>query len=552
MRPTRLIPILALAFAACAGEDDSPDDTDDTDVLPPEAWGPARDEPWLEGATMLTESELDALDDEVDVFQAPPPDPEALEAAEEAAMDEAEEVVDAWIRGRGLLGSPLERLVTEPPDLGSEDRELPDGNYEIVLPDSGGRRVVTLGRPSLLRGLRASFERLGDPENHIGAYRLMYEAFPEAIQEFDLPTPDEVDALEPADQLEVLGNFAELADRLAGLLDPGGDPPDSRPETCAGEVEAFENWDRQAGNADVEAPSAEGIYANFNWPQKWYATCVKDQANRGTCGSFGITAAMETAIALKFDRWVNLSEQDLYYHVRGAWNPSSYGDGIVTHAAWQDMLDADYLLPFESQWPYNRSDARQDLEKAGVYVDSCDGYQWYDPPSGPIPNYCSDTVHQGGAYCVNMLGFQVCGFVSAVPLANTSGYRAGNEFEIWDAANPDGSLAVTQLVLDLKLPTVLWAPVNTTSFDVPDANGFAPYNGSDEENRGSHIYQITGYVSNAQLATQLPDAPPGSGGGYVIAKNSWGDGWSDAGYIYLPYDWVKDYAISVTVLEYVQ
>jgi len=549
---------LLFVLAACPKPEDTqtPVDTDtDIPAAGPQDWGAASDTPYLPGAVMVSEDDWNAALPDLLVVG---PDDDAKNARDAALQTDKDEaaVVD-WLVNRGGADSVLARMIAEGPTLDETTTELFDGNLSILLNPIGrervGHEVVTLGRPSLASGYRSVINKLDDPANNRGAYRRMYELAPDAFRELQMMTPDEVDTLSDDDTLRVFFDMSQLIDRLRFLLDPGGIPPQSRPETCAGEVEAGANSDRTSGNADTEQHSATGIYENFDWPQKWYATCVKDQAGRGTCGSFGITAAMETGIALQFDRWVNLSEQDLYNNLRGEWNPSSYGDGLVTHAAWQDMLTHDYLQPFEAQWPYNPSRSRIANDDTATYTGSCTDYQFSPNPSF-MPNYCSDTVHQGGAWCVNVGFWQACGYLSPVGSDNTSGYRAADEFEVWDASTTDSkdtSLSVTQLVLDLKMPTVLWAFV-TPSFDSVDADGFVPYFGSAEGNRGSHIYQITGYIDNNDLINTLGNAPEGAGGGYIIAKNSWGDGWGDAGYAYLPYQWVKDYAVSVTVLDGMQ
>jgi C1A family cysteine protease len=66
-----------------------------------------------------------------------------------------------------------------------------------------------------------------------------------------------------------------------------------------------------------------------------------------------------------------------------------------------------------------------------------------------------------------------------------------------------------------------------------------------ECDRGGHAVLVNGLVDNTQLPA---GAPPGSGGGYLIIKNSWSNCYGDAGYAYLPYDWVKAYALAVEVV----
>ncbi len=73
--------------------------------------------------------------------------------------------------------------------------------------------------------------------------------------------------------------------------------------------------------------------------------------------------------------------------------------------------------------------------------------------------------------------------------------------------------------------------------------------GAPEMRGGGHAVHVTGYLSNERLATRLPKAPPGAGGGYFIVKNSWGTCFGDAGYVYLPVDWVKANAFEVVILQ---
>jgi hypothetical protein len=552
------LPLLLALLVACpsnpgdkASETDEPDDTDVVDTERPEdAWGPAQAEPLLEGATLVTEDELAQLGGTT--FSVTPEQKEAGRLAEDAKLAVEEADVRSWLSDRGLEQDVLTRMLDEEPDATTDLTEQFDGTYQLIVRDPESQqeitRVITMGRRELVSGLKRVTERVDDPNNHVDIYKDLYVDVPEILLD-QIPTPTEVDTFAEDDRLEINQYLVDILDRITfALPDPGGTPPQARPSTCENETGAGANTDRAGGAEDLSSFSSQGIYDNYVWPLKWYATCVKDQANRGTCGSFGISAAMETAVALRDNEWVNLSEQDLYFRLRGAWNPSSYGDGLNTHASWQDMLSREYTQPFEDRWPYNPSWSRMANDTTATYSNSCNGYQFPNPAGPLIPNYCSDTVHQGGSYCLNLGLWQVCGWFSPVPDDNTVGYKPSSEAELWDPSKKDFSLALTQLALAIKRPVVLWAFV-TPSFDAATTDGFVSYVGSGESNRGSHIYQVTGFITNEALSGVLPNAPMGSGGGYLIAKNSWGDVWADAGYVYLPFDWVKDYTISMTILH---
>jgi C1A family cysteine protease len=56
---------------------------------------------------------------------------------------------------------------------------------------------------------------------------------------------------------------------------------------------------------------------------------------------------------------------------------------------------------------------------------------------------------------------------------------------------------------------------------------------------------ICGYVDNNHLPT---NAPAGDGGGYFVVKNSWGTYHGDCGFVYLPYNYMRDYGTSMIAL----
>jgi hypothetical protein len=62
---------------------------------------------------------------------------------------------------------------------------------------------------------------------------------------------------------------------------------------------------------------------------------------------------------------------------------------------------------------------------------------------------------------------------------------------------------------------------------------------SEPSDRNEHI------AANPNTAS----ATPGSGGGYFIIKNSWGAAYGDAGYLYMPVDYLKANATQVIVVS---
>lgn len=285
--------------------------------------------------------------------------------------------------------------------------------------------------------------------------------------------------------------------------------------------------------------SPTGIYANFDWPLKAYNSCVKDQANRGTCGSFAVAAAMETMIALKLGRQVNLSEQDLYSHVKNFWHPTYYGDGMNAGETMRDMIASKYRVPYESHWRYNPSNSRVDDDNGNSYVNSCNGYD----------ETCTNTAHQAGLYCAKIDGYLYCGFSSPVNESGM-GFRITDDAELWGSGG-DGAIERLKAALTQLRPVMLSLEVVPT-FDAPDYNGYVKYKVEAEASRGGHIVEVSGYVSNDELRAKVPLAPLASGGGYFIAKNSWSVCYADAGFVYLPVDWVKAHAWSAVAIDGVE
>lgn len=235
----------------------------------------------------------------------------------------------------------------------------------------------------------------------------------------------------------------------------------------------------------------------------------------------------------------NLSEQTLYNQMKFIWNRNDNRDGVVTTDAVSKMVEFRFNAPFEFQWNYNPSISRAVNSTTRRYTGSCSGYS----------ETCSETSHQSERVCVVEPGMApVCGYL--VPNVNpyNNGFRISKSLSLWDASDKNSSVERVANAVALKSP-VLWSFNVTTGFDRIDSNGFVLYSPG-EGDRGGHSVYIVGVILNETLASILPDAPAGSGGGYFIIKNSWCSCWGDGGFVYIPFDFVKNYTYNaVMILE---
>jgi C1A family cysteine protease len=302
------------------------------------------------------------------------------------------------------------------------------------------------------------------------------------------------------------------------------------PLTCAQEEGGADGGDR-TGNSDTNPscqPRNTGIFHNYAFPGKANLTCVKNQGNRGTCVAFGISSAIEYLFAKTNSRWVNLSEQALYERAKLAWARDDFADGLVTADVFVSSQGTHWPFPLETAWDYNPSPQRNEDDKDRLYTRSCDGYT----------GTCSNSSHQAAVYCTVKDKYRYCGFLGR-EATETVPHVAGWT-ELWNWLDHDAGLRNIQSALSAGNP-VVWSFSVTPSWDAAGSDGFVRYQGSSEGNRGGHAVHVVGYIDNATLATVAPSAPQGSGGGYLIIKNSWTNCWGDGGYVYAPYDFVRSY-----------
>lgn len=445
----------------------------------------------------------------------------------------------------GLADSRLARFLKNPK---SPVETTFGGQYLINVNARNGKtlKVLTQGKGETYRELVSGRQRYLDKGNQLGVYQGLYESLSQSLRA-GLPTPSDLQnqsyqqvmaALKQAEQkLASSIEAIELQAERQGLSGSGvsaqADPymPPSYPANANAEVEAGEGSDRTGNGC---GPVAGGVYEKLHWAQKYFTTSIKNQGNRGSCVSFALTSALETQVAIRSARWVNLSEQYLYNRIKSVWDPDNYGDGTSTADAAEEFHDSGYLLPFESQWNYNPASSRVDHEDDEYYTKSCTDYD----------ERCSNTTHQGKYVCTLVNNVPYCG--SIPPNPSLDGYRISESHLLWSNGIFSGDIPVNTVraLLTLGHPLVVALEVYQNSFS-PNTQGFLT-NYADDELRGGHAVHLVGYLSNAKIQAKIPGAPNGAGGGYFVIKNSWSDCWSDGGYVYIPVGWANQFFKNIT------
>ena len=527
-----LLGLLVVVFSACGQQPTTPTPGFD----PKNAFGPAGTLPT--GATQVSPEEFLKLQKTGSFHWVNPAQQKLDKANAQTAQLEADNAIKTLLVKRPNLSK---RILNEPSASDPNVKPSNDGNYLLSLTDNNGeaQQVVTMGKASRMRWIAGGIKNFRTSKNQTSLYNTMYAALPARFHT-RFPAPSnianlsvaqlEAFNLEMAKALKTIGAGAVMGASLnaSNLRVKGGTPPPGYVTDPTLEEGAGKGSDH-AGKASCATHKAQGIYANFDWSLKFFATSVKTQGKRGTCVAFGITAALESEIALKLGRWVNLSEQDLYNKMHMVWEPQDYGDGAQADDTLEQMAQTQYVIPFETAWNYNPSWQRFDDKDQEAYFNSCSGYL----------EICSDTTHQGYWICTFSDSDEYCGYVAQ---ATTGAFDTSSAVSLlWDIDTDleDEELNLMFAFLSAGYPVAMSSKV-TYSFSHPDANGFVNYL-PDQDNEGGHEFEVTGFITNDTLQSILPNAPLGSGGGYFIVKNSWSICFGDAGYIYIPFDYIRDY-----------
>lgn len=498
------------------------------------------------GAELVTPAEFIDASKEPG-FRLLVPTQAADDAAAAAAADDANKATIAAFLSQHPERADFVAVAVDPND--PDIQPTKDGNYRLTIGEEtgAGEYVITQGARAHRAEIAETIRRFPTHDNQLAVYRQLYD-FAHTLLDPTLPTPDSVVG-ESAEELAARNrSIAAKQDQAeADALLPGEDLPESFPSRCSNEIGSGDGTD---SSSYCEHQSG-GLWRTATWPLKFYATCVKKQAGRGTCAAFATTAGREMRVAQRYNRWVNLSEQHLYFTAKRVLQPAEYGDGLNSSNILQQVFDVGYEQPLEQAWDYNPSNSRTENDETERYTNSCVDYNSAEKA------YCSDTVHQGRFFCTAQ-GTKLACAAGGPRLGATTVKSITQPAELWDPVDPvNGMRNIIITLLDQK-PMIIGMTV-VSNLKKPDANGFVPFSYSNGRrcrdvpvdpavpdvtmceqtgdclcSKGGHAVLAVGYIPQQKL----PAGTPNSFGGFLIVKNSWGCK-GDGGYYYLPAAYVR-------------
>ena len=420
----------------------------------------------------------------------------------------------------------------------------PSDNAVGCNPQATTESITTSGMSAKLSGLYRSVVFSSDRKAQLDLYTATYNHLPQGFTSpgtnLQLPTPASLTHA----SLTTINNALTTIGNAWQIIVPNLPFPTVPPSTANCDGEAGTD-PQQSAYGDRTGDSASnvpaGLFATLSdtqFPLRQYLTCIKQQGARETCHTFAGTSAMELMISMNHGIKANLSEEDYMEHYRFLWSVGYMHETGDSYEEITDAISNNYHFAYENKWDYNPSYGRSFDKDTGVYENSC----LHSPSTAPG---CSDSAPQAPGIC---LGFQLDFLGILIPFPICSLHEAGVAGGPWKPTSvnyfwngSDAELSKEYMILNVAFNNAVVLGFNVTpAFEqggTTKGSGYVVYDPTDVTiNKGGHYVHIVGIAGN----DELPEgAPPATSGGYFIVKNSWSNGFADAGYIYLDFDYVK-------------
>jgi len=437
------------------------------------------------------------------------------------------------------------------PILAGDISKISNEGPVVTLKDGSKKKL--LSDLEMLSDVGDSLQKEKQFKNNKKSYSRIYKLLPAKYKK-RIPSP-----LKLKDKTKLTAAYARLYkdisinlhDIIIGILrdnkdDNGQTVPAYYEANCANEQGDLANTSGvtadQSNRCNSSTYSSSGLYKNKSFPLKYKTTCIKDQAQRGTCVSFAINAAIEVHNYVENQKAINLSEQFTYFYGEISGGSSSgfsgrYGYGLNNSKTLGKLDSGNYKLQLESRWEYNPSFSIASNKSANEYASSCSGY------SGPM---CTNFAFQAEEDISGPFWNKT--YTYTVPSRSSSTtWQVKDYTSIWSSIHKKNSLNEAILLVNDEVPVIVGFSVKQNFMDKAGSqnNGYVKWK-SGESNLGGHAALLVGFVSNSDRPSGAPAAEEE---GYFIMKNSWGTGSADCGYFYVDYKYLRKTASSLNYID---
>lgn len=535
---------LAAAFvlAACGGGGGGGDGPTDPIFNSANAWSG----PLPAGATSIDADSLRRAVAAGEARIAGPGAEAAQRAARAQAFDADRATLVAAAASSPALKAWVDRRLAAPEPMADPERTWSE--FGLTMP--------LMGPAAGLHAVAEAQRRAASPANALAVYRTLHALLPEALRAAVASPeslvgqgPDAVDAAR-----------ADLSTRLAAWQAAAG--PRVQPQAAQRSGPAAASV-RRRPLAAIEPGRGTDIddagdcvpvgLAATNWfALRSFLNTAKAQGRRNTCWAFATIGALEIRERVRSNAVLDLSEQFLINKVRLDWVPNDKVESGDYASALEAAAQAQQVMPAESVWTYNPSKNRTSMSE---FIDLCKPYG-----EGPNKGTCSDSAHQGPEVaCAVFQGQRTC-IYAKVPYSGP-GVATSPLRNAWVLGKPFDLPALLQL-LDNGVPLMatmnvypgfggraspqetrgIVTDLSTTTYD-------PVLNIESDAASGQHQLLVVGFLSNEQMARPGLPPPAVPGGGYFVVRNSWGCGFGDAGYTYMPASYLAETFLSLDYLE---